>query len=138
MQTNVQEGAIRILAGEDLTDKEGHLVVMTHDGGVPEVKLPTHVSDFALWVLDEEGEDADYVSILPLNPNRSIRVKLDSTCSPGDVLVNADPTAHAGMVRKLPTAAGTYRGIAIALESGVDGQEVLCRPASLGNITVST
>jgi len=42
-----------------------------------------------------------------------------------------------GKVRKLPTAAGTYRGIAIAEEVGEDEQLVLARPAMIGNITVT-
>ena len=44
---------------------------------------------------------------------------------------------HRKAVRALPTAAGTYRGLAIAEEKGVDGQLVLCRPALIGPITVS-
>jgi hypothetical protein len=32
--------------------------------------------------------------------------------------------------------AGTYRGIAVAEEAGVDGQLVLCRPCMLSNVTV--
>ena len=41
------------------------------------------------------------------------------------------------MVRLIPTAGGTYRVIAIAEEAGVDGQLVLCRPCSVGNVLVS-
>ena len=42
-----------------------------------------------------------------------------------------------GKVRALPTAAGTYRGLGIAEQVGLDGQLVLIRPALIGNITVS-
>jgi hypothetical protein len=58
---------------------------------------------------------------------------------PGDVLVLADCTLEAdrGKVRALPTAAGTYRGLALAEEAGVDGQLVLARPAMIGNIVVA-
>ena len=42
-----------------------------------------------------------------------------------------------GMVKKLPTAGGTYRGIAIAEEVGVDLQLIKARPAMIGNITVT-
>jgi hypothetical protein len=45
--------------------------------------------------------------------------------------------SDAGMVRLIPTAAGTYRVIAIAEEAGVDGQLVLCRPYMVGNVTIS-
>lgn len=144
MQTNVQEGPIQILAGEDLTNKQNYLVKMTHDSGTPEVVLPTHISDLALYLIIDTNyttgvsNDGENVSVRPLEAGKNVRIKLEGTCSPGDVLVLADVsvTADKGMVRKLPTAAGTYRGIAIAEETGVDGQEVLCRPASIGNITV--
>ena len=44
---------------------------------------------------------------------------------------------HDGMVRTLPTGtSGTYRGIAIAEEKGVDTQLVLARPQIIGNITI--
>ena len=64
---------------------------------------------------------------------------LKGTCNPGDVLVLADvaTAADKGKVRTLPTAAGTYRGLGIAEQVGVDGQLVLVRPALIGNITVS-
>jgi hypothetical protein len=37
----------------------------------------------------------------------------------------------------LPATAGTYRGLGIAEQVGVDGQLVLIRPAMIGNITVA-
>ncbi|MDD4175075.1 MAG: hypothetical protein PHN34_12620, partial [Kiritimatiellae bacterium] len=56
---------------------------------------------------------------------------LKGTCNPGDVIVLADTgtAADKGKVRALPAAAGTYRGLGIAEEKGVDGQSVLFRPA---------
>lgn len=138
MQTNVSSGAIRILAGQDLTDKNNYLVKMSHDTGVPEVVLPTHNSDHARYIVDDENTDGELVSVIPLEPGKTARIILEGTCNPGDVLVNADvaTTADRGMVRVLPAVAGTYRGIAIAEEAGVDGQHVLVRAADLGNITV--
>ena len=44
--------------------------------------------------------------------------------------------ADRGKVRALPGAAGTYRGLAIAEEAGVEGQLVLARLAPIGNIVV--
>ena len=41
------------------------------------------------------------------------------------------------MVKKLPTVGGTYRGLAIAEEVGVDLQLIKARPALIGNITVT-
>ncbi len=56
----------------------------------------------------------------------------DSICSltaPAPITAEAGPSC-------VPVNAGTYRALAIAEESGKDGQIVLCRPAMLGNITV--
>ncbi len=137
-QSNTRVGDIPVLAGEDLSDKEGRLVKMTHDSGVAEVLLPTANSDYALYVLIEGAADAASVSVRPIEAGRNIRVRLNGTCNPGDVLVLADVSVAAdkGKVRALPSDAGTYRGLAIAEEAGVDEQLVLARPAMLGNITV--
>ena len=138
-QTDTRVGAFRVLAGEDLTDKEGRLVKLTHDAGVPEVKLPASNDDYALYVLLDDATDAGHADVDPLAAGRNVRVLLKGTCNPGDVLVLADvgTAADKGKVRALPTAAGTYRGLAVAEEKGVDGQYVLCRPALIGPVTVS-
>ena len=70
-QSNTRVGDIRVLAGEDLSDTEGRLVKMTHDGGVAEMLLPTANSDYALFVLLEGGEDAGNVSVRPVQPDCS-------------------------------------------------------------------
>lgn len=138
-QSNTRVGDIPVLAGEDLSDKEGRLVKMTHDSGVAEVLLPTDNADYALYVLIEGAADAANVSVRPIEAGRNVRLRLNGTCNPGDVLVLADTgtAADKGKVRALPSDAGTYRGLAIAEEAGVDEQLVLARPAMLGNITVS-
>jgi hypothetical protein len=137
-QSNTRVGDIRVLAGEALTGKEGYLVKMTHDTGVAEVKLPAAITDYALYAVIEGGADAALVTVRPTHADRNVRLKLKGTCNPGDVLVLAAIAgSDAGMVRVLPTAGGTYRGLAVAEEAGVDGQLVLCRPAMVGNIVVS-
>jgi hypothetical protein len=138
-QTNIKHGDFQVLAGEDLTGKEDCLVKLTHDTGIGEVKLPAANSDYALYLLIEGAADAAHVSVRPIEPARTVRIKLKSTCNPGDVLVLADvaTAADKGKVRALPATSGTYRGLAIAEEAGVDGQTVLCRPAMIGNITVT-
>ena len=139
MQTDTREGTFRVLAGEDLTDRKGYLVALTHDAGVPEVKLPASNDEYAFYLVDDDGADAALVDVEPVCGPRNVRVKLKGTCNPGDVLVLADTgtAADKGKVRALPAAAGTYRGLAIAEEKGVDGQLVLCRPALIGPITVT-
>jgi hypothetical protein len=138
-QTNTRVGDIRVAAGEDLTGKEGLLVKLTHDSSVPEVLLPTGNDDYALYVVIDGAADAANVSLRPIEGGRNVRVRLDGTCNPGDVLVLADvaTAADKGKLRALPEEAGTYRGLAIAEEAGVDEQLVLCRPAMVGLLTVS-
>jgi hypothetical protein len=137
-QSNTRVGDIRVLAGESLTDKEGYLVKMTHDSEVAEVKLPEAITDYALYAVIEGAADGAQVSVRPVEAERNVRLVLKGTCNPGDVLVLAAIAgSDAGMVRALPEDAGTYRGLAIAEEAGVDGQLVLARPAMLGDIVVS-
>ena len=138
-QSNTRVGDFRVLAGEDLTGKEARLVKLTHDSGVAEVKLPEANGDYALFAVIEGGADAALVSVRPIQAERNVRLALKGTCNPGDVLVLADvgTAADKGKVRALPTAGGTYRGLAIAEEAGVDGQLVLARPAMLGVLTVT-
>jgi hypothetical protein len=127
------------LAGESLVGMEGRLVKLSHDTGVPEVLLPAANSDYALYVVLDGAADAALVSVRPIEVGRTVRVPLKGTCNPGDVLVLADVATEAdkGKVRVLPATAGTYRGLGIAEQVGVDGQLVLIRPALIGNITVS-
>lgn len=131
-QTNTRPaGPFSVLAGEDLTGKRSRLVLLTHDTGVPEVKLPTSNLDLALYLLNEEGVDAARVSAEPLisgGPSR--RIVLKSTCNPGEIAVLADvgTAADKGKVRKLPATAGLYVQVGIFEEVGVDTQHVLVRP----------
>ena len=138
-QSNTRVGDFRVLAGETLTGMEARLVKLTHDTGVAEVKLPGANSDLALYILMEDGADGKLVTVRPVQPDRNVRLILKGTCNPGDVMVLADvaTAADKGKVRVLPAAAGTYRGLGIAEQVGVDGQLVLVRPAPIGNITVS-
>jgi hypothetical protein len=138
-QSNTRVGDFRVLAGESLTGMCGRLVALTHDTGVAEVKLPAANSDYALFLLVEGGADTALVSVRPIEASRNVRLALKGTCNPGDVLVLADvaTAGDKGKVRALPATAGTYRGLAIAEEAGVDGQYVLARPAMIGNIVIA-
>ena len=137
-QTNVRTGDLPVTAGEDLTGKEDRLVKLANDSGATVAKLPEANSDLALFVLIEGAEADKTASLRPLNADRNVRLPLKGTCNPGDTLVLADvgTAADKGKGRALPAAAGTYRGLAIAEQAGVDGQLVLARPAAIGNIVV--
>ena len=137
-QSNTRVGDLRVLAGILLTDLEGHLVKMSHDGGIAEILLPTANDDHVPYVLLEGAADEAYVDVRPIESGRNVRIRLEGTCNPGDVMVLADVAtpADAGMVRVCPVVSGTYRGLGVAEEIGVDGQLVLVRPALIGNITV--
>ena len=138
-QSNTRVGDIRVLAGVDLTGMEDRLVVLGQNAGVAQVALPAANGDLAVYLLIEGAAAGKLVSVRPVQPDRNVRIALKGTCNPGDVLVLADvaTAADKGKLRVLPVAAGTYRGIGIAEQAGVDGQLVLVRPAAIGNVTVS-
>lgn len=137
-QTNTQAGQIVLPANENLTGKEGLLVAIVNASAVAKFALPDAVTDLALFVLTDGDAAGENVAALPLSPERNIRIRLSGTCVPGDVLVLADiDGTKDGMVKVLPAVGGTYRGIAIAEESGIDGQLVKARPAMIGNITIT-
>jgi len=136
-QSNTQAGQIVLPANENLTGKEGLLVAIVNASTVAKFALPDAVTDLALFVLTDGDAAGEKVAALPLSPDRNVRLKLNGTCVPGDVLVLADiDGTHDGMVKVLPAVGGTYRGLAIAEEVGADGQLVKARPALIGNITV--
>ena len=138
-QTNTRSGDLPVTAGEDLTGKEDRLVKVANDSGQLVAKLPEANSDLALFVLIEGAEADKTAALRPLSADRNVRLPLKGTCNPGDTLVLADvaTAADKGKVRALPGTAGTYRGLLIAEEAGVEGQLVLARPAPIGNVTVS-
>lgn len=138
-QSNTRRGAFPVLAGEALAGLSARLLVLTHDTGIPEVKLPAANTDLAFYINLDEVADAELTNVEFLNPEKTYRVTLKGTCNPGDQLVLADvgTAADKGKVRKLPVGAGTYRVIALAEEAGIDGQAVLIRPAFIGNVVVT-
>lgn len=130
-QTNTRPaGPFAVLAGESLVGKRSYIGVLTHDAGVPEVKLPTSINQVPLYLINEEGADAALVAIEPLaegGPAR--RAVLKGACNPGDVLVLAAIAgADAGKIRALPADAGVYVQLGVAEEVGVDTQHLLFRP----------
>lgn len=136
-QSNTQAGQIVLNSSEDLQDKEGYLVKIINTSNVPEWALPDAESDLALFIITDGGDEDENTAALPLSPDRNVRLKLSGTCVPGDILVLASIDGKKdGMVKVLPAVGGTYRGLAIAEEVGVDGQLVKARPAMIGFITV--
>jgi len=137
-QSNTQAGQIVLNSSEDLQDLEGYLVKIIDTSNVAEFALPDAVTDLALFVITDGGDEDENTAALPLSPDRNVRLKLNGTCVPGDVLVLAAINGtHDGMVKVLPAVGGTYRGLAIAEEVGADGQLVKARPALIGYITVT-
>ena len=137
-QSNTQQGQIVLATHADLTGKEGLLVKILNDANTAKFALPAADTDLALYVLTDGDEAGKSSAALPLSPERNVRIRLKGVCVPGDVLVLADTSgADTGKVRALPTAAGTYRGLAIAEEAGIDEQLIKARPALIGNITVT-
>ena len=137
-QSNTRVGDVPFTAGEDLTGFEGRLVKLGASDSDPVALLPESVADVTLYVLIEAAVEGEQAALRPLNPDQNVRVKLKDACDPGDVLVLADPSVaeDKGKIRALPADAGTYRGLLVAEESGVDGQLVLARPAMLGHLVV--
>lgn len=136
-QTNTIAGPVVFPAGEDLSAKAGHLCVLTHDNGAPEVKLPAANTDLANLILVDPAVDTASATLQPLTPGAQARVVLKGTCNPGDQLVLADvgTPADKGKLRALPAGAGDYNVLAIAEEKGADTQHVLVR--GIGPITVT-
>jgi hypothetical protein len=136
-QSNTRVGDIRMKAGGDLTGKNGYLAKMMDVWG-PAVDLVKFAGERPLDVVIEGLAPPQLVTVRPLDPSRNVRLVLVGTCNPGDTLVAmVDAGANNGKVQALPAGAGTYFGVAVAEEAGVDGQLVLGRPTMIGNITVT-
>ncbi len=103
----------------------GRLARLASNGttGKPEAVPPGDTIPFGPYyqVIDADPVNA---SLLPLDPFNMTRLPLSGTCAIGDALfVRAD-----GKVEKKAVPANGNVSVAFAVEAGVDGQEVLCRP----------
>lgn len=139
-QTNVQVGQIVLPINSEggLTPAEGLLAILANEGGISTVRTPASLNSIPLYVFTDIDSVHNQASVLPLSPDRNVRVRLQGTCEPGDQLVLAVLNGtHDGKVRALPSSPGTYRTILIAEESGVDGQLVKARPCLAGITTIS-
>ena len=138
-QTNVKTGPIVKPCGEDLTTATDLLVMLSQNAGEPQMLLPTAQDNLVPYLVLEGAGAGENGYFMPVHSEQNIRVPIVGTCNPGDTLVLADPAVggQPGKVTVLPAAAGSYRGVGIAEELGVDGQLLLLRPLPLGVITVT-
>jgi hypothetical protein len=122
-------GEIPVLAGENLTGKRSYLAVLTHDTGIAEVKLPTSITDPAIYLVNEDVADTELTSVMPLVNGQLARVPIKGAANPGDIAVLADPATPAdkGKIRKVPATAGAYGKIGIIEQVAVDAQLALVR-----------
>ena len=136
-QSNTRVGDIRMKAGGDLTGKNGYLAKMLDVWG-PAVDLVKFAGERPLYVIVEGVAPPQLVSVRPLESGRNVRLVLSGTCNPGNTLVvMVEAGANNGKVQALPAEPGTYHGVAVAEEAGIDGQLVLARPSLIGNIVVA-
>lgn len=137
-QSNTQQGIIVLESASNLTGMEGRLATITNSAGKARFGLVNAPSPTNAFVIVDGDAIGKTTAALPLSPDRNVRIRLQGTCEPGDVMVTSSTsTGNAGKVRKLPTAAGTYPVIGIAEESGVEDQLVKIRPAALATRTVT-
>ncbi|MGH8018658.1 MAG: hypothetical protein ACREIA_10250 [Opitutaceae bacterium] len=126
----IQGGSRKYNSSEALTDKEGYLVNVVDGGSIPELALPTAVTDVSLFVVTDGNALDEESDVIPVVPGAEIRIKAKSTGSAGAILVHADPSTAAdkGKVRAIPATAGLYFSPGVAAEDFVDGQLVKVNP----------
>jgi len=133
-QSNTQVGTKPFPAAADLTGKEGHLAKLTNNSNVTEAALPSAAGDHTPFVIVSTATAGKDAYLHPLDTTKNVRLRLNGTCAPGDLIVREDETgADTGKVRKLPAAAGTYIIVGIAEEVGEDEQLLLVRIYRLGD-----
>lgn len=131
LQTNTKPGfgSRPYNSGEALTDMEGRLVKVVDGGSIPELLLPTAVSDVCLFAVSDGGALDTPSDVIPLVPGQEIRLRLNGTVSAGAVLVlEAISGANIGKVRTVPATEGVYFSPGSAAEDGADEQMVLVNP----------
>ena len=101
-QSNTRVGDIRVLAGEALTGMEGRLVKLTHDTGVPEVKLPAAITDYALYAVIEGAADAALVSVRPVEAGRVKPFRTSTWRRIRRLWVQHPPKREAGILWPVP------------------------------------
>jgi hypothetical protein len=101
------------------------------DGPLTAVSLPGALTDNVEGVCDDVLSTTR-CSVIPMNPDREVRVTMYGTGSAGDELVL---TASAyGRLASRATANATYHVKAVALENFVSGQVARVRPCQFTRI----
>lgn len=137
--SNTQSSLLSVNSTATLVGKEGYLVVLASSSGKATAAVPAAITDNAVCVVEDGGAAGEQSTIRPIFNGGSVRVKAKGTGSAGVRLVNADPAtaADAGKLRAIPSAAGTYAVVGLALEDFVDGQLVNILPVHIGNVVIS-
>jgi len=127
LQSNTKRGPIVVVAGDDLTGKEGYLVKIGNNAGVPSAYLPAAVTDVAGYVVAEGAAAGANVTLIPLEPGMQVRVVSNSTTFvPGDKVVGF-ASSKAGLASEY-TGSGAAFIVGIAEEVGdTAGQYLLIR-----------
>lgn len=132
-QSNIKAGQLPVVAGEDLTGKEGLLAKIQNNAGAAEAALPGDNADETLFLIVEGAAAGKTATLMPLTPDRQIRAFTAEALNPADLVALADvgTPADKGKIRKLPGAAGSYFSPGIAEEAAEAGQLALIRPFPL-------
>ena len=131
--SNTQQGLIVVVAGDTLTSKEGYLVKLGNNAGVPTAYLPTAQTDFACYLVEEGAAIGSYCTLRPIESGRSIRVVAGATTFvAGDKVIAYGGTA-AGQA--MEWASGAAFIVGIAEETGDTAAQLLLVRPILGYYT---
>lgn len=127
LQSNTKRGPIVVVAGDDLTGKEGYLVKLGSNSGVPSAYLPAALTDLATYVVAEGGSAGKNVTLIPLEPGMQFRVVTNSTTFVAGDKIVAYASGKAGLATEYAGTGAAFI-VAVAEETGdTAGQYLLCR-----------
>jgi hypothetical protein len=125
--SNTKQGPIVVVAGDNLTAKEGYLVKVSNASGVAKAYLPAAAADAALYLVLEGGAAGANVTLHPLSSDRNVRVVAKSTTLVAGDKVIAYASGAEGMLTEY--ASGDAFIVGVCEEVGdTEGQQVLIRP----------
>ncbi len=121
-QTNTLAGILVMAAVAANCATEGNLAKLGSTG----LADPAAAGDLAMWLI--LGRGTDTATVFPLTEGgENCRVRLNGTCSKGDVIVLATG-GDLGKATALAAQTGKLFRVGIAEEDGVDEQLLLIRP----------